>query len=197
MSVKHAILGILASSPRHGYELKTEFEERLGDLWKLNVGQIYTTLDRLEAESLVEPEGETPASKTEKRVYRITEAGIAEFEAWRNRPLKLEPRTLRDELFVKLAFMEEGDAEAVFALFQSQHSIYMSQLMHLTNRKVQIEQEAKFGLQKAKDEAEKRAIERQRTLKLMLLDVAIFHTEADLRWLQHSEKRLKEMFNKP
>jgi DNA-binding PadR family transcriptional regulator len=196
MSVKHAILGILAQSPRHGYELKTEFEERLGDLWKLNIGQIYSTLERLQAEELVEPEGETPSAKTEKRVYRITEAGIAEFEAWRNRPLKLEPRSLRDELFVKLAFMEDEDAESVFILFQSQHSIYMSQLMHLTNRKVQIEQEAKFGLQKAKDSQERKAIERQRTLKLMLLDVAIFHTEADLRWLQHSEKRLKELFGK-
>jgi DNA-binding PadR family transcriptional regulator len=196
MSVKHAILGILAQSPRHGYELKTEFEERLGDLWKLNIGQIYSTLDRLEAEALVEPEGETPTAKTEKRVYRITDAGQAEFEAWRNRPLKLEPRSLRDELFVKLAFLEEEDAEGVFALFQSQHSIYMSQLMHLTNRKVQIEQEAKWALQKTSVHEERRAIERQRTLKLMLLDVAIFHTEADLRWLQHSEKRLKELFGK-
>lgn len=196
MSVKHAILGILAESPRHGYELKTEFEERLGDLWKLNIGQIYSTLERLQAEDLVKPEGETPEGKTEKRVYQITEAGKTEFDEWRNRPLKLEPRSLRDELFVKLAFMKDEDADAVFALFQSQHSIYMSQLMHLTNRKVQIEQEAKWALQKTTDSQERRAIERQRSIKLMLLDVAIFHTEADLRWLQHSEKRLKELFGK-
>jgi DNA-binding PadR family transcriptional regulator len=97
MSVKHAILGILAQSPRHGYELKTEFEERLGDLWKLNIGQIYSTLERLQAEAMVEPAGETPAAKTEKRVYRITDAGQAKFEAWRNRPLKLEPRSFRAE----------------------------------------------------------------------------------------------------
>src|SRR5688572_13521741 len=134
MSVKHAILGILAQAPRHGYELKTEFEERLGDLWKLNIGQIYSTLERLQAEALVEPEGETPSTKTEKRVYRITDAGKAEFEEWRNSPLKLEPRNLRDELFVKLAFMEEEDADAVFALFQSQNSSNMSHLMLLTNR---------------------------------------------------------------
>ncbi|MDA8221547.1 MAG: PadR family transcriptional regulator, partial [Desulfitobacterium hafniense] len=50
MPVKHAILGILKEAPRHGYELKSIFDARIGNFWNLNYGQIYTTLDRLDKE---------------------------------------------------------------------------------------------------------------------------------------------------
>ena len=55
MSVKHAFLGILSEKPRHGYDLKQAFEAKLGDFWSLNFGQVYTTLERLRKDGLVEP----------------------------------------------------------------------------------------------------------------------------------------------
>jgi DNA-binding PadR family transcriptional regulator len=52
LSVRHGILGLLAKQPRHGYELKTGFDTLTGGLWELNVGQVYTTLDRMRKDGL-------------------------------------------------------------------------------------------------------------------------------------------------
>jgi DNA-binding PadR family transcriptional regulator len=193
MSVKHALLGILNEAPAHGYDLKRAFDERLGDLWTLNVGQIYTTLDRLAAEGLVEYEAVMQTDKPDKKIYRITAQGIEEFESWRKRPIKAEPRTLRDELFVKLIFSTQDDAPDLFDLIQAQHSVYMSQMMRLTERKFQVEQTAKRGLAHTTTPEERKAIERQKVMQLMLLDVALFHAEADMRWLKQCEVRLKQL----
>ena len=194
MSVKHALLGILNEAPKHGYDLKRAFDERLGDLWTLNVGQIYTTLDRLQADGLVEYEEVSQTDKPDKKVYRITPEGIEEFNEWRLRPLKPVPRALRDELFVKLMFLDVDDASIMFELIQRQHSIYMSQMMTLTERKFQIEQTAKRALAATSDPAERQRIERHKMLQIMLLDVALFHAEADIRWLRQCEVRLKQLF---
>ena len=74
MSVKHALLALLDQGPRHGYGLKHEFEARLGQSWPLNVGQVYSTLARLERDGLVAPEPEGDED-TERRAFRITGAG--------------------------------------------------------------------------------------------------------------------------
>ena len=97
MSVKHALLGILSRQPRHGYELKREFDDALGDFWSLNFGQIYTTLERLQADGLVEHQEVSQHDKPDKKVYRITDQGLAEFYDWKTRAIKPEPRSLRDE----------------------------------------------------------------------------------------------------
>src|SRR5438552_8297942 len=107
MSVRHALLGILAQSPRHGYDLKRTFDDKLGDFWSLNFGQIYTTLDRLQAEGLITYDPVPQDDKPDKKVYSITAAGRTEFDQWRTSSLKAEPRVLRDELFLRLLFMEE------------------------------------------------------------------------------------------
>ena len=52
MSVRNGLLALLASNPRHGYELKKDLEYRTGSLWEVNVGQVYTTLSRLERDGL-------------------------------------------------------------------------------------------------------------------------------------------------
>lgn len=196
MSVKHALLGILNEAPKHGYDLKRAFDDKLGDLWSLNVGQIYTTLERLHGEGLVEYDTVEQSDKPDKKVYRITPTGKEAFEIWRMSPLKVEPRSLRDELFVKLAFMDSDDAEAILTLIQAQHSAYMAQMMSLTNRKFHIEQEAKVALAKATTSDDKHRVEREKVIKMALLDVAIFHAEADIRWLRQCEVRIKELYFK-
>jgi DNA-binding PadR family transcriptional regulator len=193
MSVKHAILGILAEGPMHGYDLKRSFDERLGDFWSLNVGQIYTTLERLLSEGLVVYDAVEQADKPDKKVYRITDSGRDELRDWRTRPIKAEPRALRDELFVKLLFIEETEIDLVLGLIQAQQSVYMAQMMQLTNRKFEIEQQTRHSLKAVQNQQERRQIERQRFIRTLLLDVALMHAEADIRWLRQCETRLKDL----
>jgi len=110
MPVKHAILGILKEAPRHGYELKSIFDERIGNFWNLNYGQIYTTLDRLEKEDFVSGAEEEQDSRPDKKVYNISPKGIQELERWLQEPAT-KPRPLRDELFIKLLFISRENPE--------------------------------------------------------------------------------------
>jgi DNA-binding PadR family transcriptional regulator len=194
MAVKYALLGLLAETPMHGYDLKRAFDDKLGDIWSLNVGQIYTTLERLKTEGFVEYDEVAQADKPDKKVYRITSAGRDEFHDWRLRPIKAEPRTLRDELFVKIIFMDMREVDAVLALIQTQQSVYMTQMMQLTDRKYQIEQKARRALQKTATPDERQSIERERVINSLLLDVALLHAEADIRWLRQCEAKIKESF---
>jgi DNA-binding PadR family transcriptional regulator len=193
MSVKHALLGILSESPKHGYDIKRTFDEKLGVFWNLNYGQIYTTLERLEEEGLVRYEEIAQSDKPDKKVYEITTAGRQEFDSWRTKPIKPEPRALRDELFLKVLFMTEDDIESVLALLQAQQNVYLSQMMQITNRKFEIEQTARTALQNAANEEARRGAMRERLVSLVLLDVALFHAEADIRWLRHCEARVREL----
>jgi DNA-binding PadR family transcriptional regulator len=192
MSVKHALLGILAESPAHGYELKNRFEERLGEVWTLNFGQIYTTLERLEQEGLVEYESIAQDDKPDKKHYWITEEGRKAFEEWRRAPIKAEPRVLRDELFLKLVFLRHNDSGSIMRVIQSQQSVYMAHMMQLTNRKFEIEESAQRAIEECSDENERAQLEQEKVISTLLIDVALYHAEADIRWLRHCEARLKE-----
>src|SRR5258708_33907984 len=99
VSVKHSILAVLLDGERYGYQLRAEFEERTGATWPLNIGQVYTTLARLERDGLVEPSGQDAQNHV---FYRITEAGRAELLSWFDRPVARRARP-RDELSGKLA----------------------------------------------------------------------------------------------
>ena len=98
MSVPHALLALLSQGPKYGLRLQSEFESRTGDVWPLNVGQVYTTLQRLERDGLVEATGEGERSR--KR-YRITSAGERELSQWLGNPPDLVPPP-RDELVIKV-----------------------------------------------------------------------------------------------
>ena len=196
MSVKHAFLGILAEKPCHGYDLKQTFEAKLGDFWRLNFGQVYTTLERLRKDGFVDYEEREQADKPDKKIYRITPAGMEEFQEWRVRPLKNKPRTLRDELFLKIMFMDAEDYPAILALIQSQQSVYMAHMMQLTNRKFEIEQAAQHRLAQADREDERRRIEHERLIGTLLIDVALHHSEADIRWLRHCEAKINDLYSR-
>ncbi|MDZ4765074.1 MAG: PadR family transcriptional regulator [Chloroflexota bacterium] len=194
MSVKHALLGILAQAPRHGYDLKRAFDDKLGDFWNLNVGQIYTTLSRLEADELIQHDAVEQDDKPDKKVYRLTPAGHAEFADWRTRALKPEPRNLRDELFVRILFMEADDTDAVLSVVGAQQGVYLKQMMQLTDRKFCIEQAARRDAASAPTPEARQAVERESVLQLILIDVALLHAEADIRWLRQCETRIKSLF---
>src|SRR5262245_44281538 len=98
MSVPHALLALLSEGPKYGLRLQNEFEARTGDVWPLNVGQVYTTLQRLERDGLVEADGD--GERSQKR-YRITGAGDHELAGWLRTPPELVPPP-RDELVIKV-----------------------------------------------------------------------------------------------
>ena len=98
MSVPHALLALLSGEPKHGLRLQNEFESRTGEVWPLNVGQVYTTLGRLERDGLVESDGD--GERARKR-YRITPAGSEELAGWLRTPPGLVPPP-RDELVIKV-----------------------------------------------------------------------------------------------
>jgi DNA-binding PadR family transcriptional regulator len=190
MSVKHALLGILAEQPQHGYDLKQAFENKVGDFWSLNYGQIYTTLERLYDNGFVDYQEIEQSDKPDKKIYRITAAGREVFDAWRSSPVKAEPRALRDELFLKLVFMDQGQIPAILNLIRTQQSVYMAHMMQLTNRKYEIEQRTRQKLAQTTSDAERSRIEHECLMSSLLIDVALYHAEADIRWLRHCEAKV-------
>src|SRR5246500_3465637 len=99
MSVRHALLALLSEGPKYGLQLREEFEARTGEVWPLNVGQVYTTLQRLERDGLVESDdNEEPGPR---KVFRLTETGDKELSDWLNTPPDMTSPP-RDELVIKV-----------------------------------------------------------------------------------------------
>ena len=175
MSVKYALLGILAKDQKHGYDLKEAFEESVGDFWTVNYGQIYRTLDRLERDGLVEWHEEPQERRPDRKVYRITPKGISELRVWLTQPVT-GPRPLRDELFVKMLFLLPHDRRAILELIAQQKNVYLAQMQRLTNRKFELSQ---------------RSDRNKQLVNELLMDAALFHAEADVRWLDHCAQKLR------
>jgi DNA-binding PadR family transcriptional regulator len=170
--VKHGILGILARSDSHGYELKQAFDLMTGGLWELNVGQIYSTLERMRKDGLVSL-SEGGGGDEDRKVYRITPAGLEELEAWLCRP-SAKPRPVRDELLVRLALLLERDPTAALALIDEHRRALHQQMMALTRQKL--------GLTRLQGQ--------DRLRRELTLDAALLHAEADLKWLDACEEKL-------
>src|SRR6478672_2054834 len=99
MSVRHALLALLSEGSKYGLQLRDEFEHRTGEVWPLNVGQVYTTLQRLERDGLIESDGEEEAGP--QKSFRITTDGTSELQAWLRTPPDLSSPP-RDELVIKV-----------------------------------------------------------------------------------------------
>src|SRR5688572_12663740 len=98
MSIRHAMLALLSEGPKYGLQLRQEFESRTGEVWPLNVGQVYTTLQRLERDGLVESEG---SGAGPQNVFTITPSGSGELAEWLRTPPEVVPPP-RDELVIKV-----------------------------------------------------------------------------------------------
>ncbi|MFF2543665.1 PadR family transcriptional regulator [Kitasatospora sp. NPDC058063] len=180
MSIRHGLLALLDQGPRYGYQLRTEFEARTGATWPLNVGQVYTTLSRLERDGLVEPAGEDGEGH---QFYAATDAGREELRTWFDTPV---PRTNppRDELAIKLAMAVTVPGVDVSAVVQGQrrHSIKALQdYTRLKGRALAGEKRPGATPSASNDLA-----------WLLVLDQLIFQTEAEIRWLDHCETRLAQ-----
>src|SRR5205807_5174263 len=99
MSVRHALLALLSEGPKYGLQLRQEFESRTGDVWPLNVGQVYTTLQRLERDGLVEAEDSDEEGP--QKGFHITKDGASELEQWLHTPPDYSSPP-RDELVIKV-----------------------------------------------------------------------------------------------
>src|SRR4051812_4758509 len=99
MTVRHALLALLSEGPKYGLQLRQEFEAKTGEVWPLNIGQVYTTLQRLERDGLVE--SDDAAEEGPQRNFRITRAGQAELADWLRTPPDLSSPP-RDELVIKV-----------------------------------------------------------------------------------------------
>ncbi len=165
MSVRHGLLALLAETPRHGYELKSEFERRTGAT--LNVGQVYTTLARLERDGAVVA-GEPDVHG--RSVHAITVEGLDELRRWFSTPVRREDRP-RDELAIKLALAVDAPDVDVPAVLQTQRTDSLRALQDYTRLR-------------------QRADESGDLAWLLVLDLMMFQTEAEVRWLDHSEARL-------
>ncbi len=179
MSIRQAMLALLEPGPMYGYQLRAEFEQRTGATWPLNVGQVYTTLSRLERDGLVEHvagSGADDADRAAQVMYRITPTGRGEVSAWFTTPV---PRTQppRDELAIKLAIAVTLPGIDVGDIIQRQRTATMAALQDYTRLK-------RTG----------RAAKPEGTEDLawsLVLDSLVFDAEAEVRWLDHCEARLR------
>ncbi|MBB2913882.1 DNA-binding PadR family transcriptional regulator [Streptosporangium becharense] len=161
MAIRQGLLALLSQGPRYGYQLRAEFEASTGATWPLNIGQVYTTLSRMERDGLVSPGEQDDQGRV---VYSITEAGRTEMERWFDTPVAQSDRP-RDELVIKLAMAVAAGAD-VRPIIRAQRTATMSTLQRLT---------------RAKHTAVQGAAQR------LVLDSMIFQAEAEQRWLDHCE----------
>lgn len=171
MTVRHGVLALLAERPRYGYEIRTAFEARTGSTWPLNVGQVYTTLARLERDALVVADGADDAGH---QYYAVTEAGSAELRRWFTTPVRREDRP-RDELAIKLALAVAADVD-VTTVIQAQRSDTLRAMQDYTRLKVRTANS---------DDPSDLAF-------VLVLDAMVFQAEAEVRWLDHCESRLAQ-----
>ncbi|MDN3023643.1 PadR family transcriptional regulator [Streptomyces sp. S.PB5] len=172
MSIRHGLLALLESGPRYGSRLRTEFEARTGGAWPLNIGQVYTTLGRLERDGMVVQEG---ADEAGHALYGLTEAGRDELRGWFAGPVERETPP-RDELAIKLVMAVGTAGVDVRDVVEAQRR-HVSRVLHLHLRQ--------------RAEALARAPEHpDEVARLLVLEQLVCHTEAELRWLDHCEARL-------
>ena len=125
MSVRHALLALLSEGPKYGLQLREEFEARTGEVWPLNGGQVYTTLQRLERDGLVESDG--TGEEGPQKGFRITAAGEQELARWLRTPPDLSSPP-RDELVMKVLVALYVPSADVHAVIQA-HRRYVVELM--------------------------------------------------------------------
>ena len=168
MSIRHALLALLSEGPKYGLQLRQEFEARTGEVWPLNVGQVYTTLQRLERDGLVE--SDEAADEGPQKGFRITVQGQRELDTWLRTPPDFSSPP-RDELVIKVLVAMEVPGVDVHEVIQT-HRRYVVELMQQWTRLK--EDEAGFDLSFA-----------------LVVDAELFRLDSVVRWLDAADGRLK------
>ena len=169
MSVRHALLALLSEGPKYGLQLRLEFEARTGEVWPLNVGQVYTTLQRLERDGLVQ--ADDADDRGPQRAYHITPEGHDELVAWLRTPPE-DAQPPRDELLIKvLVAVHVADVDI--------HDVIQ------TNRRHLIGQMQRYTSVKAAAREDDVAL-------ALAIDAELFRLEGAVRWLDSAEVRLRQ-----
>ena len=184
MSVRHALLALLSEGPKYGLQLREEFEARTGEVWPLNVGQVYTTLQRLERDGLVAAagtagaggDGEPAEHDTQgapgapQKAYQITEPGSAELARWLRVPPDLSSPP-RDELVMKVLVAVTVPGTDVHEIIQA-HRTYLIQLMQEWTRLKEDDDGADVAF-------------------ALVVDAELFRLDSVVRWLDAADGRLR------
>jgi DNA-binding PadR family transcriptional regulator len=175
MSVRHAILALLSEGPKYGLQLQKEFASSTGEVWPLNIGQVYTTLQRLERDGLVAgADNDGAEGGHERRRYELTGTGEEELHEWFATPVPRDAPP-RSELVIKLALslaLADVDTQAVIDI---QRQATMRGLQALIRIKADSDGDLAASL---------------------VADAAIFNAEAEMRWLDHCEAGLLRLRTK-
>ncbi|MCW2543855.1 MAG: Transcriptional regulator, PadR family [Frankiales bacterium] len=165
MSVPHTLLGLLEVQPRHGYDLKRAYDGHFGHDRPLKPGQVYATLGRLERDGFVAVTGTARQGGPDRTTYAVTPDGVTDLDRWFAVPEGPSPY-LQPVLLAKvlLAVQSGRNAQALLDAQRAEHLVAMRELT-----------------------AQKAGADLDRVLGL---DFALFHLEADLRWLEHTTARL-------
>jgi DNA-binding PadR family transcriptional regulator len=168
MAIGHALLGLLEAGPRHGYELKRAYDERFGQERPLAYGQVYATLSRLLRDGLVEVDSVEQGDGPERKRYAITSAGVTDVAHWLAVPEKPQ-NYLQSTLYAKvvLALLTGRSATEVLDVQRAEHLRTMRELTRRKNDGDLVDQ--------------------------LVCDHALFHLEADLRWLELTAARLDQL----
>lgn len=168
MSVPRTLLGLLEVRPRHGYDLKRAYDARFAGDKPIKAGQVYSTLARLLRDGLVEPVGTDQQGGPERTTYAVTEAGTAELATWLTTPE--DPSTyLQSDVFTKVVLALLSGRSPVDVL-DAQRASHLAVMRDLTARK--------SGAGPADS---------------LALDYALFHLDADIRWVEHTTARLDRL----
>jgi DNA-binding PadR family transcriptional regulator len=170
VTIRQSILALLSEQPMYGAQLKAEFEARTGSTWPLNVGQVYTTVSRLERDGLVQADDD--AVEEHRITYRLTESGRVAASRWWADPVDRDSAP-RSELAIKLALAVTVPDVDVASVVQVQRRATMRQLQDLTRLKRGSVDPGSSGLAWS-----------------LVLESLVFAAEAEIRWLDHVESSL-------
>jgi DNA-binding PadR family transcriptional regulator len=170
MSIRHALLALLSQGPKFGLQLREEFEARTGEVWPLNVGQVYATLQRLERDRFIASEGDAE-SGPQKR-FKITPDGEGALDEWLRTPPEIVPPP-RDELVIKVLVALTVPGVDVHEVIQA-HRTYLVGIM---------QQYTRLKGDAARDEVELG----------LIIDAELFRIEAVIRWLDAADVRLNNL----
>jgi DNA-binding PadR family transcriptional regulator len=169
MSIRHALLALLSEGPKYGLQLGQEFEVRTGEVWPLNIGQVYTTLQRLERDGLVESD-ETEMDGPQKG-FRITDTGRDELQEWLHTPSD-DAVPPRHELVIKVLVALGVPGIDVTEVVQ----LHRHRLVELMQRYTRLKEEELEDVRVA-----------------LVVDAEIFRLDALIRWLDSADARLRRL----
>jgi DNA-binding PadR family transcriptional regulator len=172
VSIRHALLALLSEGPKYGLQLREEFEARTGEVWPLNVGQVYTTLQRLERDALVESNDDAGPQK----VFRITADGAEELAGWLRTPPDLASPP-RDELVIKILVAVRLPGVDVHEVIQA-HRRYLVELMQQWTRLKEEEGDVDLSL-------------------ALVVDAELYRLDSVVQWLDTADGRLRRAALEP